>query len=80
MGRKTFSLLLLLLILAAVLALPAQAKVTRYLTGNAADVVVPAGRARPTTSAAAAPTSTRPSSGSSTRCAAARAARPRSTS
>ena len=34
--RKTFSLLLL----AAVLALPAEAKVTRYLTGNAADVVV----------------------------------------
>src|SRR5947199_3281799 len=35
--RKTFSLLML----AAVLALPAHAKVTRYLTGNAADVVVP---------------------------------------
>jgi cyanophycinase len=35
--RKTLSLLAL----AAVLALPAQAKVTRYLTGNAADVVVP---------------------------------------
>jgi cyanophycinase-like exopeptidase len=30
-----------LLALAAVLAIPAQAKVTRYLTGNAADVVVP---------------------------------------
>jgi cyanophycinase-like exopeptidase len=30
-----------LLLLAAVLALPAEAKVTRYLTGNAADVVVP---------------------------------------
>lgn len=37
MIRKTVSLLLL----AAVFALPAQAKVTRYLTGNAADVVVP---------------------------------------
>src|SRR6186997_1361106 len=37
MTRKTVSLLLL----SAVLALPAQAKVTRYLTGNAADVVVP---------------------------------------
>jgi cyanophycinase len=37
MIRKTVSLLLL----AAVSALPAQAKVTRYLTGNAADVVVP---------------------------------------
>ena len=35
--RKTLSLLML----AAVLALPAQAKVTRYLTGNAADVVAP---------------------------------------
>src|SRR5262245_57536002 len=35
--RKTLSLLAL----AAVLALPAEAKVTRYLTGNAADVVVP---------------------------------------
>ncbi|HEX9944477.1 MAG TPA: peptidase S51 [Thermoanaerobaculia bacterium] len=35
--RKTLSLLAL----SAVLALPAQAKVTRYLTGNAADVVVP---------------------------------------
>ena len=35
--RKTLSLL----VLAAVLALPAEAKVTRYLTGNAADVVVP---------------------------------------
>ncbi|HEV8582829.1 MAG TPA: peptidase S51 [Thermoanaerobaculia bacterium] len=35
--RKTWSLLAL----AAALALPAQAKVTRYLTGNAADVVVP---------------------------------------
>lgn len=35
--RKTLSLLAL----AAVLALPAHAKVTRYLTGNAADVVVP---------------------------------------
>src|SRR5690348_3752854 len=35
--RKTLSLLLL----AAALALPAQGKVTRYLTGNAADVVVP---------------------------------------
>jgi cyanophycinase len=34
--RKTVSLLLL----AAALALPAQAKVTRYLTGNAADVAV----------------------------------------
>jgi cyanophycinase len=34
--RKTLSLLAL----AAALALPAQAKVTRYLTGNAADVVV----------------------------------------
>ncbi len=34
---KTLSLL----VLAAVLALPAQAKVTRYLTGNAADVVAP---------------------------------------
>jgi cyanophycinase-like exopeptidase len=33
--------MLSLLALAAVLALPAQAKVTRYLTGNAADVVVP---------------------------------------
>ncbi len=32
---------LCLLTLAAVLALPAQGKVTRYLTGNAADVVVP---------------------------------------
>ena len=40
MRRMTFSLLLLLLT-AAVLAPPAQAKVTRYLTGNAADVVVP---------------------------------------
>ena len=30
-----------LLVLAALAALPAQAKVTRYLTGNAADVVVP---------------------------------------
>ncbi|HEV2855004.1 MAG TPA: peptidase S51 [Thermoanaerobaculia bacterium] len=37
MARKTVSLLLL----AALAALPAQAKVTRYLTGNAADVVVP---------------------------------------
>ncbi len=37
MIRKTVSLLLL----SAVLALPAQARVTRYLTGNAADVVVP---------------------------------------
>jgi cyanophycinase len=37
MIRKTVSLLLL----SAVLALPAQAKVTRYLTGNAADVAVP---------------------------------------
>lgn len=36
MIRKTVSLLLL----AAVSALPAQAKVTRYLTGNAADVAV----------------------------------------
>src|SRR4051812_17088528 len=35
--RKTLSLL----VLATVLALPAHAKVTRYLTGNAADVVVP---------------------------------------
>ncbi|PYQ62817.1 MAG: peptidase S51 [Acidobacteria bacterium] len=35
--RKTFSLLAL----AAILALPAEGKVTRYLTGNAADVVVP---------------------------------------
>lgn len=35
--RKTLTLLAL----AAALALPAQAKVTRYLTGNAADVVVP---------------------------------------
>src|SRR5262249_31265354 len=35
--RKTLSLL----VLAAVLAPPAHAKVTRYLTGNAADVVVP---------------------------------------
>ena len=33
--------MLALLVLAAVLALPAHAKVTRYLTGNAADVVVP---------------------------------------
>jgi cyanophycinase len=40
MRRMTFSLLLLLLT-AAVLATPAEAKVTRYLTGNAADVVVP---------------------------------------
>lgn len=32
---------LLLTLLAAILALPAHAKVTRYLTGNAADVVVP---------------------------------------
>jgi cyanophycinase len=32
---------LLCLLLAVVLAIPAQAKVTRYLTGNAADVVVP---------------------------------------
>lgn len=40
MRRMTFSLLLLLLT-AAVLAPPAEAKVTRYLTGNAADVVVP---------------------------------------
>ncbi len=39
MRRMTFSVLLLLLA-AAVLALPAEAKVTRYLTGNAADVVV----------------------------------------
>jgi len=37
MRNKTFSLLLL----TAALALPAEAKVTRYLTGNAADVVVP---------------------------------------
>lgn len=36
MRLKTFSLLLV----AAVLALPAEAKVTRYLTGNAADVTV----------------------------------------
>jgi len=35
--RKTLSLLAL----ATVLALPAHAKITRYLTGNAADVVVP---------------------------------------
>ncbi len=35
--RKTLTLLAL----AAALALPAEAKVTRYLTGNAADVVVP---------------------------------------
>ncbi|HEX3557064.1 MAG TPA: peptidase S51 [Thermoanaerobaculia bacterium] len=40
MRQKTISLLLPLL-LAAALALPAQAKVTRYLTGNPADVVVP---------------------------------------
>ena len=33
--------MLCLLALAAVVALPAEAKVTRYLTGNAADVVVP---------------------------------------
>jgi cyanophycinase-like exopeptidase len=33
--------MLLFLLSAAVLALPAQARVTRYLTGNAADVVVP---------------------------------------
>jgi cyanophycinase len=33
--------MLSLLALTAVLALPAQARVTRYLTGNAADVVVP---------------------------------------
>jgi hypothetical protein len=32
---------LILLALAAVLALPAEGKVTRYLTGNAADVIVP---------------------------------------
>jgi cyanophycinase len=32
---------LLCLLLAALLVIPAQAKVTRYLTGNAADVVVP---------------------------------------
>jgi cyanophycinase len=32
---------LLCLLLAVLLAIPAQAKVTRYLTGNAADVVVP---------------------------------------
>jgi cyanophycinase-like exopeptidase len=32
---------LLCLLLAALLVVPAQAKVTRYLTGNAADVVVP---------------------------------------
>jgi cyanophycinase len=37
MRRK---MMLSLLALAAVLALPAEAKVTRYLTGNAADVVV----------------------------------------
>jgi cyanophycinase-like exopeptidase len=41
MSRKTLSPLFLMLLLAAALALPAQAKVTRYLTGNAADVVVP---------------------------------------
>jgi cyanophycinase-like exopeptidase len=38
---QTFRTTVSLLLLAAVLALPAQAKVTRYLTGNAADVVVP---------------------------------------
>ncbi len=38
---RTFRVTVSLLLLAAVLALPAQAKVTRYLTGNAADVVVP---------------------------------------
>jgi len=32
---------LLCLLLAAMLVIPAQAKVTRYLTGNAADIVVP---------------------------------------
>ncbi|HKI03075.1 MAG TPA: peptidase S51 [Thermoanaerobaculia bacterium] len=41
MVRKTLSTPFLMLLLAAALALPAQAKVTRYLTGNAADVVVP---------------------------------------
>jgi cyanophycinase len=45
MTRKTLSPLFLvtplMVLLAAALALPAQAKVTRYLTGNAADVVVP---------------------------------------
>src|SRR3954447_9364530 len=40
MRRMTFSVLLLLLA-AAVLAPSAEAKVTRYLTGTAADVVVP---------------------------------------
>src|SRR5436305_6677979 len=38
--RKTMKRALLCL-LAALLALPAQAKITRYLTGNPADVVVP---------------------------------------
>jgi cyanophycinase-like exopeptidase len=41
MPRKTLTTTLTLLFLAAAFALPAQAKVTRYLTGNAADVVVP---------------------------------------
>src|SRR4028119_1180688 len=105
----------LLLVLAMISAIPAEAKVTRYLTGNAGDVSpVLAGPAHDfgggstdvdaalqwiidqvrgctscstqgdvvslrSTAVREAPTSTRPSSGSSTRSAAARAARPRST-
>lgn len=38
---RPYRLTLSFVLLSGVLALPAQAKVTRYLTGNAADVVVP---------------------------------------